>query len=93
MSPETAKQLQELSDRLGSVYTKSESDLQFSNLNQKIETDTALTKEVLEHVKRTNGRVRALELWKMFIVGGLTIIAVLVLPILFIFISQFIAIK
>ena len=44
-------------------------------------------KEALERIEaqttRTNGRVSSLEIWRGFITGGLVIIGVVLLPILF----------
>lgn len=38
--------------------------------------------EIKEQTQRTNGRVSALEQWRWFILGGLTIISMLIVPIL-----------
>ena len=35
---------------------------------------------LIKQVTATNGRVRSLEIWKSFIIGGLTIISAIVIP-------------
>lgn len=37
--------------------------------------------ETKEHVKKTNGRVRSLELWRNLIIGGLIVISAVLVPI------------
>lgn len=44
-------------------------------------------KETKAQAKLTNGRVGALENWRWFISGGLAIITIIILPLLFIFIK------
>lgn len=39
-------------------------------------------KEIKIMVSLTNGRVKALEIWRSFILGGLAVICVVILPIL-----------
>ncbi len=38
---------------------------------------------------KTNGRVRSLEVWKGFMIGGMSILSILVIPIVLIAIQQF----
>jgi hypothetical protein len=45
-------------------------------------------KETKLQAKMTNGRVNKLENWRWFITGGLTLITVLLLPLLFILIQK-----
>ena len=45
-----------------------------------IKLDTA---EIKEQVKKTNGRVNKLEVWRGFITGGLAIIGLIIIPIIF----------
>lgn len=47
-----------------------------------------MLKDILEQTKRTNGRVSALENWKAFVLGALAIITTLLLPIVFMIISE-----
>ncbi len=67
-------------------YTKKELDLKFEQVTLTLESKHAENKivlhEILTQTKTTNGRVNALENWKWFITGGLTIISVLLIPIL-----------
>lgn len=44
--------------------------------------------EILTQVKKTNGRVRSLEIWRGFIIGGLAVITALVIPILIVAIKN-----
>jgi len=45
--------------------------------------------EIKEQVKKTNGRVRALEIWRGVLVGGFSIISFIVFPlIIYIFKNQ-----
>lgn len=45
-------------------------------------------KETKTQAKITNGRVTALENWRWFIAGGLAIIAVIILPVLFLLLKE-----
>lgn len=45
-------------------------------------------REIKEQVKLTNGRVGSLENWRWFITGGLAIIAIIIIPLLFIIIQK-----
>lgn len=36
--------------------------------------------EIKEQVKKTNGRVARLEIWRSFVLGGLSVIAMLLIP-------------
>lgn len=38
--------------------------------------------EIKTQVKATNGKVRSLEIWRSFILGGLAILGILVVPVL-----------
>lgn len=44
--------------------------------------------EIKVQTKLTNGRVSGLENWRWFITGGLTIITLLILPVVFIIVSS-----
>lgn len=44
--------------------------------------------EIKVQTKITNGRVSALENWRWFMIGGLTIISALILPVVFIIIKN-----
>lgn len=45
-------------------------------------------KRIEEQTTKTNGRVSKLETWRGFITGGLAVVAVLLVPILFMLIKQ-----
>lgn len=55
--------------------------LHFKTINDKL--DNITTK-----VENTNGRVQSLERWRMFIMGGLTILTLLFVPVVFLMIRQ-----
>ncbi len=55
----------------------------FKNIDEKLDT-------IHEQTLKTNGRVTKLESWRGFITGGLAILAVLVIPVLLLVISQYI---
>jgi hypothetical protein len=44
--------------------------------------------EVCDQVKKTNGRVKSLELWRALIIGGFSVITLVILPYLFIIIKS-----
>ena len=46
-------------------------------------------KEIKVQVKTTNGRVNKLENWRWFMTGGLAILTAVVLPVLFLVISNY----
>lgn len=52
---------------------KSEDQQNFSDIKASIEM---LTKEV----KKTNGSVRGLQLWRSYMLGGMTVISMMVIP-------------
>ena len=52
------------------------------------ELQKEMSAEILANVRETNGRVKSLELWKSYIVGGLTVISIMVVPILIYIIKQ-----
>ena len=43
--------------------------------------------EILAQTKKTNGRVSSLEVWRGFMTGGLAIITIVILPVIFILIK------
>lgn len=56
-------------------YTAGELKQIHKQINENLE-------EIKVEVKKTNGRVRALENWRWFITGGLAILSILIIPIL-----------
>ncbi len=69
----------------------------FSKLTDKMDEKFSDIRTILVEVKdqttKTNGRVNKLERWQSFMMGGLAILTVLVLPILFIIVSAIISTK
>lgn len=57
-------------------YTNRELDEKFDGLHEKLDL-------ILAQTTKTNGRVNRLEVWRGFVTGGLAIISIIVLPILF----------
>ncbi len=43
---------------------------------------------ILKEVRHTNGRVRSLEVWRGFILGGLTIMSLVIIPIGYLLINH-----
>lgn len=46
--------------------------------------------ELTVEVRKTNGSVRKLQLWRSYLMGGMTIISAMVLPLLLFIVSQYI---
>jgi hypothetical protein len=73
-------------DNMVENYSKRELDMKFEQvklvMEEKHEENKIVLQEILAQTKTTNGRVNALENWKWFITGGLTILSVLVIPML-----------
>lgn len=53
-----------------SNYNKRETDLMFKNVIDKLE-------DMHKDIKKTNGRVKALEIWRAFVLGGCAVILIL----------------
>lgn len=64
-------------------YSNRELDEKFNGLHDKLDM-------IHDQVKTTNGRVRALEKWRSFITGGLTVLSIIVVPILLFVITSLI---
>ena len=75
------------------AYTNRELENFFTELHEKIDKNASDQKErdtrIETQVKATNGRVKSLELWRAFLAGGLAILTLLVLPLLFIVLQKF----
>lgn len=49
--------------------------------NEKFDYNDEQHKAILEQTTRTNGSVRALQQWRSFIIGGMTVISMFLIPI------------
>lgn len=69
-----------MSDR----YSDAVLDEKFKNITDKLDEQFEATTRVLKDIKdqttKTNGSVRNLQLWRQFILGGMTVLSVIVLP-------------
>lgn len=65
-------------------------EIPFSNreLNEKFTDIRETLAQILEQTKRTNGRISKLENWRAYVIGALSILTVLVLPIIFAVLSS-----
>ncbi len=61
--------------------TDGELKLQFVSMHEKLDN-------IADKVADTNGRVQSLERWRMFIMGGLTILTLLFVPVMFLLLRQ-----
>lgn len=61
-------------------YTNRELDEKFDGLHEKLDL-------ILAQTTKTNGRVNRLEIWRGFISGGLAIVTIVILPIIFLLIK------
>lgn len=72
------------------TYNNREIDNALEAVHQSLGEIKSEIQEVKFEVKQTNGRVRNLEQWRWFIMGGLSVLTIIVIPIAFIFISALI---
>ena len=74
-------------------YSNRELDHHFNDIREKflgaIENIASDVSEIKIQTKLTNGRVGKLEKWQSYIQGGLTILAIIMVPILLMLISQY----
>lgn len=61
-------------------YSKTEVDLKFQILDQKMDTLIDNSEKTLEQAKETNGRVTAIEKWRAYLTGAVAIITLLGIP-------------
>ncbi len=68
------------------TYSVRELDQKFEQvklfMEEKHEDNKIVLQEILAQTKTTNGRVNKLENWQNFIMGGLAVLAILVVPVL-----------
>jgi hypothetical protein len=65
----------------GSSYNRDTIDSFMERIDEKLD---AISKQVAT----TNGRVKRLELWKSFIGGGLAMVSLVILPLMFMYINH-----
>ena len=51
-------------------------------MDDHFEATTAILKDVVERVTYTNGSVNDLKQWRQYIMGGLTVLMVIIIPVL-----------
>lgn len=65
-------------------YPDTTLDAKFESIEEKMddhfEATTTILKDLAEKVGFTNGKVRSLQLWRQFILGGISVLIVIVVP-------------
>jgi hypothetical protein len=70
-------------------YSNREVDRMFSEIMASLSSQDKVLVGLDKKVGETNGRVKALELWRMFLLGGLGVITSLVIPlVIYIFLHK-----
>lgn len=89
---EVDMQFQALGDKVDENHqeTKEQVALLSRRINDQNTEQMAHLTKIVEQTTKTNGRVTNLESWQTYIKGGVAVITVLMLPILFILISQYV---
>jgi hypothetical protein len=64
------------------VRHQASDDSAFKTFQTTLDEDLRQTNKVLDHVEKTNGRISKLELWRMYIMGGMSVIILMIVPIL-----------
>lgn len=54
----------------------------FEEINGRFNTQDQTLHKILEQAMKTNGRVSALEGWRGYITGGLTVVVIILVPLL-----------
>lgn len=49
-------------------------------MDEQFEATTEILKDLADKVGYTNGRVRSLQLWRQYILGGMTVLGFIVVP-------------
>lgn len=82
----------DVKNKLDSLEEKMDNSiLDRNSIHAKLEELSRMQQLTLEQTTRTNGRVSKLENWRMFIVGGLTILASLFIPVLLMVVHEWIS--
>ena len=65
-----------------------ENDVLLERINNLIETNKSEHKAILIQTTATNGRVNKLELWQNRIIGGMIIVDIIVIPLIFLWAAK-----
>ena len=57
--------------------------------NEKFDENSRNHADILKQVMKTNGTVKSLSLWRSYIMGGMTILSILVVPTFIYFLTNF----
>jgi hypothetical protein len=82
-SPETVRAIGDLKEKIDKIYF-----CLFGIAEDEQAGIVVMLKEIREQTRKTNGRVNALEGWRMYIVGGLAILTLIGLPMLWMLIND-----
>jgi hypothetical protein len=55
-----------------------EQDITLTTINEKLNYVIKAEDKILEQAEKTNGRVRSLEIWRAYLIGGLVVLTTLV---------------
>lgn len=73
-------------------YNQRELDMKFEQIHLTMEEKHLENKETLREIlaetKNTNGRVTALENWRWYMLGGLTILGIIIVPVVLTIINK-----
>lgn len=70
-------------------YSKRELDDHFGHMNSRFDRQDKQLADIKEQTIKTNGRVSKLEGWQSFIKGGMAVITILLVPLLFMMIELY----
>ena len=57
-------------------------------IHEKIDTQIEISKKILEQTQKTNGRVHSLERWRTYMLGAVSVLTAVILPIAFMVLNK-----